>query len=66
MKGRRSALLKRFVVEKAYLGLAGGMNQRKELPGVDGLSSSFQLRLQSVGERQVHVVAAEQECARLR
>ena len=37
------------------------MHQRQELPGIQRLAFGLQLGLQRVGQRQVHVVAAEQD-----
>jgi hypothetical protein len=37
------------------------MHERKELPGIQRLAFRIQLGLQRVGQRQVHVVAAEQD-----
>ena len=50
----------RVVIEEIDLGLAGGVDQREKLPGIDRLSRRFELRLQRIGQRQIHVVAAEQ------
>ena len=35
------------------------MHERKELPGVQRFSLCFELGLQHVGKRQIHVVAAK-------
>ena len=37
------------------------MHQRQELPGVERLALGLELRLQRIGQRQIHVVAAEQD-----
>src|SRR5690606_21506403 len=50
-----------LVFEERLLRAAGGVDEGEELPVVDGLARVFELRLEGVGQREVHVVAAQQD-----
>ena len=54
-------LVERGVGKEGDFRDAGGVDEGEELPVVDGFSGVFELGAQGVGEREVHVVAAEQE-----
>ena len=49
------------VLEQGNLRPACGVRKREELPGVQRLALGLELRLQRIGQRQIHVVAAEQD-----
>ena len=49
------------VLEQGDLCASCGMRQRQELPGVQRLAFGLQPGLQRIGQRQIHVVAAEQD-----
>ena len=50
-----------FVFEHRHLGLAGGMRQRQKLHFADRLAVRLQLGAERIGERQIHIVAIEQD-----
>ena len=52
---------RRVVVEHRHLGFAGGVHHGEELPVADRHALRLELRAQGVGERQIHVVAAEED-----
>lgn len=50
----------RSISEQQFLGLAAPVSQRRKLPRVKLLSGGGQLLVQVVRQRQVHVIAAQQ------